>query len=113
MIPALACVSKEALPLPNDALALVGQFLRKPTPSAQAMRGRAPDQVDHQPDLDIIRWMIYRKATMAGRKGWGLFVTNRKYFRMQHRKEQDEDHMLHRRLQYVERFDGFTHEHKP
>jgi hypothetical protein len=120
MIPALACVSKGGLPLPNDALALVGHFLRKPTPSAQAMRERPVTyQVEHHPDLDIRRWSIYVRQVMAGRTGWGLFVTNMKYFQMSHfhrryrDREEREYHLLHRRLGYVERFDALTHEHKP
>lgn len=56
---------------------------------------------------------------MAGRTGWGLFVTNMKYFQMSHfhrryrDREEREYHLLHRRLGYVERFDALTHEHKP
>ena len=120
MIPALACVSKGGLPLPNDALALVGTFLRRPTPSAQAMRNRpATYQVQAHPDLDIVRWSIYVRQVMAGRKGWGLFVTSMRYFQLRrfhsgyNNREVREYHLLHRRREYVERFDALTHEHKP
>ena len=103
MAPALVGVSKSGLPIPADALHLVGQFLRKPTPSAAIMLERAPRQ-----DFggDIVRWSIYHDLEVSGHLGWAKFLLG-PAFRIDMLSRWQVVRLTHRKLGYVEDFCGY------
>ena len=105
MIPSLACVSKRELPLPQDVLALLGQYLRKPTPSAQAMR---KPLFTEGPDTDIQRWHIFQILRRRRQAGYGRFVTNKSMFSGTYNEDLEELHLRHCKLNYTLRFCACT-----
>ena len=97
---ALACVK---LPLPEDALRLVGKFLRRPTPSAAIVLERAPRQ-DFRGD--IVRWMLHHHLEQAGQQGWAKFLLGPPFHIELHSRWQTV-RLRHRKLGYTEEFCGF------
>ena len=76
MVPALVGVSKSGLPIPADALHLVGQFLRKRTPSAAIVLGAAREKDFNR---DICRWLIFQGLQQAGKGGFARFIIARRF----------------------------------
>ena len=97
---ALACVK---LPLPEDALRLVGKFLQRPTPSAAIVLEKAPRR-----DFggDIVRWSIHHNLEQAGQQGWAKFLLGPP-FRIDILSRWQVVRLTHRKLGYTEEFCGF------
>ena len=97
---ALACVK---LPLPEDALRLVGKFLQRPTPSAAIVLERAPRR---DFEGDIVRWLIYHDLEVSGHLGWAKFLLG-PAFRIDMLSRWQVVRLIHRKLGYVEYFCGY------
>ena len=98
MAAALACVSKRGLPLPDDALALLGQFLRKPTPSALAIQSGVA-----RVRMNKMAWLLFQ--TGNGRcVGWNRFVTSPRYFEESYCVRTHQYLFTHRKLNYTLQF---------
>ena len=103
-VPALACVCKE-LPLPEDALRLVGQYLRRPTPTGAIVLKGAPKR---EMSRDICRWLVYEGLEQAGMEGFGRFVIS-SAFRVHFDSRLQVFMLRHRKLAYTEEFCGYCH----
>ena len=104
MVPALLGVCK-GLPLPEDALRLVGQYLRKPTPSASIVLETAREK-DFK--WDICRWLVFQGLEQAGKGGYGRFVTG-PAFRIDFLSCLQVFRLKHCKLGYTEEFCGYCH----
>ena len=105
MGPALAGVCKSGLPLPEDALRLVGKFLQRPTPSAAIVLETAREKDFNR---DICRWLVFQGLQQAGKGGFGMFVTG-PAFQIDFHSHLQVYSLKHRKLGYTEEFCGFCH----
>ena len=105
MTPALACVSKQPL-LPPDAMLIVAQFLRQPTPSGRIVLAHSRPYLHLS--LDICRWMMLRQQEQEGHGGRGIFVTS-KAFSAQFCAMPQVFQMTHKTLGYRLHFCGYCY----
>ena len=105
MVPALVGVCKSGLPIPADALRLVGQFLRKRTPSAAIVLETAREKDFNR---DICRWLIFKGLQQVGKGGFGRFVTG-PAFQIDFLSRLQVFSLKHRKLKYTESFCGYCH----
>ena len=105
MVPALVGVCKSGLPLPSDALGLVGKFLQRPTPSGAIVLKTAREKDFNH---DICRWLIFKGLQQAGEGGFARFIIG-PVFQIDFLSRLQVFSLKHRKLKYTVQFCGYCH----